>query len=320
MKKDNILVSISCIAYNQKDYIRDCLEGIVKQKTTFPFEVLVHDDASTDGTADIIREYEKMYPEIIKPIYQTENQYSKGVKIGHTYQLPRAKGKYYAVCEGDDYWTDQEKLQLQVEYMEEHPECSLTCHNSIRLFCDSGMQKVENPYEQEGIVDPAEVIYHKPDCWPATASLICKTEDRRKMPVFVDNVPIGDYPLRMYCAGIGNVYYFDRVMSVYRFGSLASWTKSLTSEQNTLLATKMIEWLTKYNAFTQYQYAEPVEMAVQRYKGAIAYASRDYRALVENTEIRKNKKKWMIYKLGCYMPHIVSGLIELHSRRKKHGH
>ncbi|HHX61228.1 MAG TPA: glycosyltransferase [Epulopiscium sp.] len=100
------LVSICCLAYNHEKFIRQALDGFIMQESNFPIEVLIHDDASTDDTANIIREYEKKYPEIIKPIYQTENQYSKGVGISVTYNFPRAKGKYIAMCEGDDYWTD----------------------------------------------------------------------------------------------------------------------------------------------------------------------------------------------------------------------
>lgn len=99
------LVSICCLTFNHEPYIRECLDGFLMQKTNFPFEVLIHDDASTDHTADIIREYEVQYPNIIKPIYQNENQYSKGVRVTWTFQFPRAKGKYIAMCEGDDYWT-----------------------------------------------------------------------------------------------------------------------------------------------------------------------------------------------------------------------
>lgn len=109
------LVSVITLAYNHKDYIRTCLEGILMQKTSFNFELIIHDDASTDGTAEIIREYESKYPDIVKPIYQLENQYSRGVSIGKTFLYPRAKGQYIAECEGDDYWTDPLKLQKQVD-------------------------------------------------------------------------------------------------------------------------------------------------------------------------------------------------------------
>lgn len=111
------LVSIICNTYNHENYIRQCLDGFIMQQTSFPVEILVHDDASTDGTANIVREYEQKYPDLIKPIYQRENQYSKGVKVSLTYQYPRARGKYIALCEGDDYWTDPLKLQKQVDIL-----------------------------------------------------------------------------------------------------------------------------------------------------------------------------------------------------------
>ncbi len=125
---EDVQVSVLCLAFNHEKYIRRTLEGFVNQHTNFKFEVLIHDDASTDGTADIIREYEKRYPDLIKPIYQTENQHSRGVKIQTKFNYPRAKGKYFAYCEGDDYWTNENKLQKQYDIMERHPECSICVH------------------------------------------------------------------------------------------------------------------------------------------------------------------------------------------------
>jgi glycosyltransferase involved in cell wall biosynthesis len=116
------LVSILCQAYNHGEFIEQCLKGIMMQETSFSFEVLVHDDASTDNTADIIKKFELQYPEIIKPIYQTENQFSQKKKVFSRIQLPRAKGKYIAICEGDDYWTDPMKLQKQVDFLEVNQE------------------------------------------------------------------------------------------------------------------------------------------------------------------------------------------------------
>lgn len=118
MKNDNILVSVVCDVYNHEPYLRQCFDGFVMQKTNFMFEVLVHDDASTDKSAEIIIEYTNKYPDIFKPIIQKENQYSKGVGIWKTYQFPRVKGKYVAFCEGDDYWIDPLKLQKQVTAIE----------------------------------------------------------------------------------------------------------------------------------------------------------------------------------------------------------
>ena len=120
-----LMVTIQCLTYNHESYIRQCLDGFVMQKTNFNFEAIVHDDASTDGTALIIKEYAEKYPDIIKPIYETENQYSKKDGSLNRIMMEHTLGKYVAICEGDDYWIDSEKLQKQVDYMEKHPECGL---------------------------------------------------------------------------------------------------------------------------------------------------------------------------------------------------
>ena len=116
------LVSIVSMAFNHAAFLRDCLDGLVMQETGFPYEVIVHDDASTDGSAEIIEEYASKYPGLIQPILQQENQYSKKVHIGNTFIYPKVRGKYIAMCEGDDYWTDPHKLQRQVDFLESHPE------------------------------------------------------------------------------------------------------------------------------------------------------------------------------------------------------
>ena len=132
MDENDIKVSVYCLAYNHEKFIRNTLDGFVSQKTNFKYEVIIHDDASTDNTTNIIREYEEKYPDIIKPIYQTENQYSKGIGIIPNYIVPRIRGKYVAACEGDDYWCDDYKLQKQFDYMEKHSECSMCVHNTIK--------------------------------------------------------------------------------------------------------------------------------------------------------------------------------------------
>jgi glycosyltransferase involved in cell wall biosynthesis len=138
------LLSIVCLAYNHAGFIRETLEGFVLQKTDFPFEVIVHDDASTDGTAAIIREYAKRYPSVIKPIYQRENQYRQGIPFS-TRLFARARGKYIAYCEGDDYWTDPRKLQIQVDFLERHHDYVITYHDAF-MFNSQGV--VRTPHLQ----------------------------------------------------------------------------------------------------------------------------------------------------------------------------
>lgn len=159
---DAPLLSVRCITYNQEQYISQALDGFLMQKTNFPFEVIVHDDASNDRTADIIREYEKKFPKIIKPIYETENQYSKA--DGSLARIVNAacKGKYIAFCEGDDYWIDEKKLQMQVDFLEKNPEYGM-CYTDVDIFIENENRwckkivknKVtvfdfENPYNTKG--------------------------------------------------------------------------------------------------------------------------------------------------------------------------
>ena len=127
------------MAYNHASYIRQCLDGFMMQKTNFLFEVLIHDDASTDGTQEIIREYADRYPELINPIYQIENQYSKGISPLRQILFPMAKGKYIALCEGDDYWIDPLKLQKQVDFLESHNELTFCVHRYKRFFVISNI-------------------------------------------------------------------------------------------------------------------------------------------------------------------------------------
>lgn len=140
---DIIVVSISCLTYNHSRFIKECFDGFIMQKCNFKFEVLVHDDASTDGTIDIIKEYQLKYPDIIKPIIQTTNQYSQGKRgFNGKYNYSRAKGKYIALCEGDDYWTDPYKLQKQVDFLEENPEYSLCVGGFMRY--DESLKKCDD--------------------------------------------------------------------------------------------------------------------------------------------------------------------------------
>ena len=149
---NEIMVSVVCDVFNHEDYLRECLDGIVMQQTNFAFEILVHDDASTDKSVEIIQEYVEKYPHLFKPIYQKENQYSRGVGIWCDIQFPRAKGKYIAICEGDDYWIDPLKLQKQVDFMEANPEYGL-CYTDYSI-CDSEGNIIEESHYMNGSDKP----------------------------------------------------------------------------------------------------------------------------------------------------------------------
>lgn len=209
-----MMVTVITITYNHEPYIRECLEGIVSQRTTFPFELLIHDDASTDGTADIIREYEVKYPDIVKPIYQTENQYSRGVPIGHTFLYPRAQGKYIAECEGDDYWTDPLKLQKQVDFLESHPDYGM-CYTRVERYSQARKKMLG---EWGG---PAETIGQllERNTVP-TLTVMCRSELMRE---YLREVApqkhrwlMGDYPAWLYMAMKSRIRYLAETTGVYR--------------------------------------------------------------------------------------------------------
>ncbi len=208
------LVTIISLTYNHELYIRQCLDGFLMQKTNFNFEVLIHDDASTDNTANIIREYEEKYPEIIKPIYQTENQYSKGGGIIHKFLLPRSKGKYITMCEGDDYWTDPFKLQKQVDFLEENPEYGMVYTDAMSYNQITG-QKREMKTSQVNTVEDIltyNKVYTLTTCFKKQLMEDYIKEISPNLPKF----PFGDYPMWIYFFSREKLYYLSGYTAVYR--------------------------------------------------------------------------------------------------------
>ena len=254
---DMPMVSIRCITYNHEPYIRQCLEGFVMQKTNFRFEAIVHDDASTDGTAAIIREYAEKYPDIIKPIFETENQYSKRDGSLGRIMNEACTGKYIAMCEGDDYWIDPLKLQKQVDFMETHEDYSMCWHDAYVLH--NGKKYPYNRYKKDCDVSIEDLIIKGGDFCP-TASLIyrkemfCKYTSETKNYIF----HVGDYPLQIYMGSVGNVRYMFEPMSVYRFCTNGSWslkrTKMSLAQKRDFTYNKSLFLLDRMNQITLYKY------------------------------------------------------------------
>lgn len=283
------LVSICCLTFNHSSYVRSAIDGFLMQKADFPYEILIHDDASGDGTGDIIREYQAKYPELIFPILQTENQYNKGIThASGAFNFPRARGKYIAMCEGDDYWTDPDKLRLQVEYLENHPECSICFHSAGIESVDGSMPgRVMRPYKGDQVVSSGEIV-NKTSGY-ATASLVFRTEAVKKLPDYYVNCPVGDIPMQLMAASIGNGYYMDQPMCVYRVGVSTSWTKRMQEgnykEKQRVYQQQMRE---TYEAFDR-------ETGGRFHREAVEAADRIYFLTLVNTkcydEIRKPEYK-----------------------------
>ena len=207
--KNNIEVSVITITYNQELYVRETLESICKQNTNFKFEVIVADDCSTDKTPMIIKEYADKYPDIIKPIFRKINL---GAWKNFRDALKKLKGKYIALCEGDDYWNDPKKLQLQVDFLEKHPDCSL-CFHPVKVFFQNG-EETESifPIGADKMKFNLEELLK--NNFIQTNSVMYRNQ--RSYDNLANDVMPGDWYLHLYHAQFGKIGFIHKTMSTYR--------------------------------------------------------------------------------------------------------
>lgn len=216
------IVSIACITYNQENYIKDTIDGFLMQKTTFPIEIIINDDASTDNTTKFLRDYADKHPNLIIPIFQKENQYSKGINPGVKFVLPLCKGKYIALCEGDDYWIDPYKLQKQVDFLEANKDFVISHHNMKVIYENSNREPhLSNSPEQKEITTIEDLAS---SYFIYTASSIFRNGLIKEFPDWFYQSPLGDYMLYMLIAQYGKIKYFPDVMGVYRVHENGIWS------------------------------------------------------------------------------------------------
>lgn len=268
-----ILVSVCCLAYNHEEYIGQAIESFLNQNTNFRYEIVIHDDCSTDSTLKIIKEYQRKYPKIIKVITEEKNVYSQGIKI-EPILYSHCKGKYIALCEGDDFWCDEDKLQKQFNFMEMHPECSLVTHGSYILNDYNGKMKPKlQPYSGSRYYTIDEIITGDGGIF-STNSMFYRAKFVEKMPDFYYKISIGDLPTMMHLALNGRVYYIDELMSVYRMNAKSSWTVNQTLGTKNELIKKQKRFydeisimLHEFNKQTNFQYNVSVEklLLIKRY-------------------------------------------------------
>lgn len=278
--EQEISVSIICNVYNHGAYLRDTLDGFVSQKTNFAYEILIHDDASTDDSAAIIREYEARHPHIVKPIYQTVNQYSQNVAMTKTFQLPRVKGKYIATCEGDDYWTDPEKLQKQFDFMESHPEYTLCSCSTDWYNVQTGIMESRGKVDHDRDISLDEIILEKHGRIFQYASNFVRAETFLEYPDWMDKFPIGDYPLIIQCGLRGKVHMLADTMSVYRYFAANSWSARMDSdERRAKVSLQMIEGLKALDEATEFRYSDTIRKRINKHRYTYAIMTHDLKAL-----------------------------------------
>ncbi|AND83744.1 glycosyltransferase [Clostridium tyrobutyricum] len=279
---NEILVSINCITYNHQNYIAEAIDSFLMQKTNFKYEILIHDDASIDGTSDIIRNYSNKYPNIIKSIIQTENQYSKDVEV-LSLNSRRAKGKYIALCEGDDYWTDPYKLQKQVDYMENNPNCGMCFHASDLIKVGKGKIDQIKPYN-ENCISTTEDIILGDGGFMATNSILYRKSIMNDIPNFYINAPVKDYPLQILTSAKNYAYYINQSMSVYRIGVEGSWTSRMNSKENKIeklitLKKQIANMLNEFNEYSNHKYSNAIHKKIVEDKIEILIINKEIKAL-----------------------------------------
>lgn len=260
----NPLVSISCITFNHGRYIKQCLDGFLMQKTSFDFEILIHDDASTDNTVDIIKSYQEKYPDLIKPIFQKENQYSKGQRgMNVKFNFPRAQGKYIAMCEGDDYWTDPLKLQKQVDFLEENPDYA-ACFTNAKITNE--ILATEERYIQSvGNQNfPIEDVIKKGGALFPTASLIFRNQIK-EWPDFIFKHKSGDRALGMLLADKGDFYLLNEVTCVYRRHDSGVFSSVMNSDtKRKEINRSNIELLKDFDIYSNKKYHINIKKAISK--------------------------------------------------------
>lgn len=256
------IVSIICVTYNHEKYLVDALESFLRQETSFPYEIIIHDDASTDKTADIIRQYAKKYPSLIKPIYQKENQHSQGIKTA-THIAPVVKGKYVAMCEGDDYWLNKHKIQKQFNFLEDNPDY-ISCFHAVSIV-DVNKNATGRYYGpmgggskeltlQDTVVGGALHI----------SSIFYRSEYyKNEKPLWFMNAIHGDYALALYLSAEGRIFFIDEAMSAYRTGvensMMTNFRKNYSKQNDIKYHKNRIETLEMADKYYHYRFHDEIE-------------------------------------------------------------
>ena len=270
---DPPLVSVRCKTYNHEPYIAQAIDSFLMQETRFPFEVIVHDDASTDNTANIIRSYAEQYPRILRTVFETENQYSKGIRSTKKTDS-MARGKYLAVCEGDDFWIEPEKLTIQVQCFEDNSDLMVCLHSGKQVFENGEESGKLISFDGSGdrFLSLNELIYDFGQNWPTASIMYRKSAVDCPPPFFM----YGRVGRVMSAALQGQVFYIDKPMAVHRSQAKGSWTQRHNADREFRRRHLfvMLRMFDEFDQFTQGRYKLAVDY--QRQKRIRGFLLRDF--------------------------------------------
>lgn len=276
------LVSIVCHTFNHVNYIKDALNGFLMQSTDFAFEIILHDDASTDGTTEIVKEFAQSYPNIIVPIIQTENQWSKGVRPS-TNTFPKAKGKYIAFCEGDDFWINENKIQKQYNYMIKNPKATLCFHDHVITNEEREVLKLDVLNNDVTKFNIEKII----DKWFISTQTIFfnKTYIIQSLSDF-KNIVNGDWSFQLISAHHGDIVYLPDVLACYRKND-HSLSSSIAKNKATR-AMNLIRLFCIFDVYSEFKYSNQINTK-------IIFYLKEYNDFLWVDEFERHKALYFIY-------------------------
>jgi len=303
-------VSVGMITYNHAPYITRAIEGVLQQKTKFPFELIIGEDCSSDGTRKVVFEYQERYPHIIRVITSDRNV---GAKENGYRTWKACRGKYIALCEGDDYWTSPEKLQKQVDFLDNHPECAICFHNVTRVY-DDGSHEPRNYCS-----DNQKKFSTVEDLLVTNFIPTCSTMFRRglfgEFPDWYYSMPMGDWPLHILNALHGKIGYINEVMGVYQIHRGGVWSSQSLEDTDKAI----IQFYDVLNTHVEYKYRKIINRVLHNWclKMSEEYAGRGNSAEARSYAIRCLTKNFMVSRklfkmlLKLYVPILYNLLMSL---------
>jgi glycosyltransferase involved in cell wall biosynthesis len=297
-------VSVLVSTYNHEIFITQSINSVLNQQTDFKYEIVIIEDCSTDSTRDIVIDLQKKYPDRIRLVLAEKN---RNDNRAWAEEIEHSRSKYIASLDGDDYWSSPHKLQRQVDYLDEHPECSMCCHNALAIYEDGSRESYNfNPSDQKESSTLEDLWEYN---FIAGCSPMIRAGLVSRFPDWFYSVKWGDWALYILWARCGKIGYIDEVMGVYRIHKGGMWSGLSKVRQ----LEQVIEFYEEMNANLGFAYNERIEIMIAKFYYQLALAHEEIgdlksaRACLQDCNIRLALSN-SIPKETVPVPHHVSEL------------